>query len=166
MPGWGMAQNWLGTTGLDATESDPPLEFKEVALNVFEVWPQLYGQFHAGERRNEVSEKHEQFGVKRGGHVSVAAAVPTVKKRHRNIVLSFSHDSVKTARLKTYNAHRVIGTQRARDQMGRDRQGRPKNKRAKKGLRGLRRDVDLDVAIGRLVENISEALVATSKSKF
>ncbi|GFY01195.1 hypothetical protein TNCV_5076621 [Trichonephila clavipes] len=26
-----------------------------------------------GERRNEVSEKHEQFGVKRGGHVSVAA---------------------------------------------------------------------------------------------
>ncbi|GFV74224.1 uncharacterized protein TNCV_2312221 [Trichonephila clavipes] len=36
-------------------------------------------------------------------------AVRTVKKRSRNIVLSFSHDSVTTARLKTYNGHRAIG---------------------------------------------------------
>ncbi|GFU15571.1 hypothetical protein TNCV_1170741 [Trichonephila clavipes] len=56
-------------------------------------------------------------------------AVRTVKKRCRNIVLSFSHDSVMTAPLKAYNVHRAIGAQRARDQMGRDRQGRPKNKR-------------------------------------
>ncbi|GFU35129.1 hypothetical protein TNCV_174361 [Trichonephila clavipes] len=55
-------------------------------------------------------------------------AVLTVKNRRRNIVLSFSHDSV----MKTYNVHRAIGAQRARDQMGRDRQGRPKNKRSKR----------------------------------
>ncbi|GFX40653.1 hypothetical protein TNCV_2374371 [Trichonephila clavipes] len=67
--------------------------------------------------------------------------VPTVKKRCRNIVLSFSHDSVTTARLKTYNVHRVIGTQRARDQISRDRQRRPKNKRSKKELGGERREV-------------------------
>ncbi|GFV09880.1 hypothetical protein TNCV_2318101 [Trichonephila clavipes] len=50
----------------------------------------------------------------------VSQAVPTVKKRHRNIVLSFPHDSVTTARLKTYNVHLDIGVQRARDQMSRD----------------------------------------------
>ncbi|GFX27829.1 hypothetical protein TNCV_2614891 [Trichonephila clavipes] len=50
----------------------------------------------------------------------LSQAVPTVKKRRRNIVLSFSHDSVTTARLKTYNAHRAICAQGARDQMGRD----------------------------------------------
>ncbi|GFV34174.1 hypothetical protein TNCV_3483841, partial [Trichonephila clavipes] len=68
-------------------------------------------------------------------------AVPTVKKRRRNIVLSFSHDSVTTARLKTYNVHQAISAQRGRDQMGRDRQGRPKNKRSKKELGGERREV-------------------------
>ncbi|GFW51285.1 hypothetical protein TNCV_3254141 [Trichonephila clavipes] len=50
-------------------------------------------------------------------------AVPTVKKRRRNIKLSFSHDSVTTERLKTYSVQRAIGPQRARDQTGRDRQG-------------------------------------------
>ncbi|GFT97865.1 hypothetical protein TNCV_2167741 [Trichonephila clavipes] len=59
-------------------------------------------------------------------------AVPTVKKRRRNIVLSFSHDSMTTARLKIYNVHRAIGAQRTRDQMSRDLQGWPKNKRSKK----------------------------------
>ncbi|GFU24007.1 hypothetical protein TNCV_3332201 [Trichonephila clavipes] len=53
----------------------------------------------------------------------LSQAVPTVKKRRRNIALSFSVDSVKTARLKTYNVPRAISAQRARDQMGRDRQG-------------------------------------------
>ncbi|GFV55856.1 integrase catalytic domain-containing protein [Trichonephila clavipes] len=33
--------------------------------------------------------------------------------------------------------HRTIGAQRARDQMGRDRQGRPKNKRDQRGIRSL-----------------------------
>ncbi|GFW01447.1 hypothetical protein TNCV_5030971 [Trichonephila clavipes] len=42
----------------------------------------------------------------------------TVKKRCRNIVLSFFHDSVTTVRLKTYNVHLDIGTHWARDQMG------------------------------------------------
>ncbi|GFX82077.1 hypothetical protein TNCV_398071 [Trichonephila clavipes] len=45
-------------------------------------------------------------------------AVRTVKKRCRNIVLSFSHDSVTTARLETYNVHLDIGAHWARDQMG------------------------------------------------
>ncbi|GFU50043.1 hypothetical protein TNCV_4933921 [Trichonephila clavipes] len=61
---------------------------------------------------------------------------PDRQKETLNIVLSFSHDSVTTARLKTYNVHRAIGAQRARDQMGQDRQGRPKNKRSKKELGG------------------------------
>ncbi|GFT00850.1 hypothetical protein TNCV_3115051 [Trichonephila clavipes] len=61
-------------------------------------------------------------------------AVRAVKKRCRNMVLSFSHDSVTTARLKTYNVHRAIGAHRARDQIGRDRQGRAKNKISKKEL--------------------------------
>ncbi|GFY36641.1 hypothetical protein TNCV_28451 [Trichonephila clavipes] len=69
---------------------------------------------------------------------SFSQAVPTVKKRRRNIVLSFSHDSVTTAHLKTYNVHLDIDAQRARDQMSRDRQGRPNNKR-KEGIR--RREV-------------------------
>ncbi|GFX03566.1 hypothetical protein TNCV_4751511 [Trichonephila clavipes] len=58
-------------------------------------------------------------------------ALPTVKKRRRNIVLSFSHDSVTTARLKTYNMHLDIGAQRARDQMGAetDRGGRRDHRR-------------------------------------
>ncbi|GFT09392.1 hypothetical protein TNCV_5062571 [Trichonephila clavipes] len=34
--------------------------------------------------------------------------------RRRNIVLSFSHDTVTTEHLKTYNVHRAIGAQRAR----------------------------------------------------
>ncbi|GFW35524.1 hypothetical protein TNCV_3071521 [Trichonephila clavipes] len=46
-----------------------------------------------------------------------------------------------TARLKTYNVHRAIGAQRARDQMDRDRQERPKIKRSKKELRGEKREV-------------------------
>ncbi|GFV97488.1 hypothetical protein TNCV_2039961 [Trichonephila clavipes] len=62
----------------------------------------------------------------------------TVKKRSRSIVLSFSHDSVMTARLQTYNVHLAIGAQRARDQMDQDRQRRPKNKRSKKELGGER----------------------------
>ncbi|GFX27569.1 hypothetical protein TNCV_4996241 [Trichonephila clavipes] len=68
-------------------------------------------------------------------------AVPTVKKRRRIIVLSVSHDSVTTARLKTYNVNRAIGVQRARDQKSRDRQGRPKSKRLKKEFGGERREV-------------------------
>ncbi|GFW99520.1 hypothetical protein TNCV_3417531 [Trichonephila clavipes] len=59
----------------------------------------------------------------------LSQAVPIVRKRRRNIVLSFSHSSVTTARLKTYNVHLAIGIQQERDQMGRDRQGLPKNKR-------------------------------------
>ncbi|GFV91453.1 hypothetical protein TNCV_3549161, partial [Trichonephila clavipes] len=65
-------------------------------------------------------------------------AIPTVQKRCRNILLSFSHDLVTTVRLKTYNVHRAVGGQRARDQMGLDRQGRIKNKRSKKELGGQR----------------------------
>ncbi|GFT07912.1 hypothetical protein TNCV_873441 [Trichonephila clavipes] len=44
----------------------------------------------------------------------LSQVVPAIKKRRRNIVLSFSHDSttVTTARLKAYNVHRAIGTQR------------------------------------------------------
>ncbi|GFX33521.1 uncharacterized protein TNCV_1931881 [Trichonephila clavipes] len=61
-------------------------------------------------------------------------AVRNVKKRCRNIELSFSQDSVTTAPLKTNNVHLDIGAQRARDQMSRDQQGRPKNKR-KEGIR-------------------------------
>ncbi|GFV21712.1 hypothetical protein TNCV_164431 [Trichonephila clavipes] len=49
-------------------------------------------------------------------------AFQTIKKRHRSIVLSFSQDSVTVAHLKTYNVHRAIGAQRARDQIGRDQQ--------------------------------------------
>ncbi|GFW89508.1 hypothetical protein TNCV_1514591 [Trichonephila clavipes] len=45
-------------------------------------------------------------------------AVPTVKKRRRNIVLSFSHDSVTTACLKTYKVHQAFGSQRARETLG------------------------------------------------
>ncbi|GFU21547.1 hypothetical protein TNCV_3827501 [Trichonephila clavipes] len=67
-------------------------------------------------------------------------AVPTVKKRPRNIVLSFSHDSGTTARLKTYNVHLDIGAQRARDQMSRDRQGDLRTKE-KEELGGERREV-------------------------
>ncbi|GFV70655.1 uncharacterized protein TNCV_3842341 [Trichonephila clavipes] len=62
----------------------------------------------------------------------LSQAVPTVKKRRRNIVLSFSHDSVTTARLKSYNVHLDIGPQRARYQGSRDRQGRQNNKRSRK----------------------------------
>ncbi|GFY18867.1 hypothetical protein TNCV_3875551 [Trichonephila clavipes] len=72
---------------------------------------------------------------------SHSQAVPSVKKRRRNIMLSFSHDSVTTARLKTYKVHRAIGAKRARDKMGLDREGRPKNKRSKKELGGERREV-------------------------
>ncbi|GFT24557.1 uncharacterized protein TNCV_3253571 [Trichonephila clavipes] len=121
----------------------------------------------------------------------LSQAVPIVKKRRRNIVLSFAYDSVTIARLKTYklmdywstcfpqgssnsfheklggymssayllahsciiiklgvrinlktyNGYRAIGAQRERDQMGRDRQGWPKNKRSKKELGGERREV-------------------------
>ncbi|GFX92775.1 hypothetical protein TNCV_4876321 [Trichonephila clavipes] len=75
----------------------------------------------------------------------LSQAIPTVKKRRRNIGLSFFDDSVTTARLKTYNVHRAISAQPARDQMGRDRQGRHKNKRSKKelgGEHGERREAD------------------------
>ncbi|GFW59017.1 hypothetical protein TNCV_2831231 [Trichonephila clavipes] len=65
---------------------------------------------------------------------------PTVTKRRRNIVISFSLDSGTTARLKTYNVHLDIGAQRARDEMSLDRQGRPK-KKEKKELEGERRVV-------------------------
>ncbi|GFT30511.1 hypothetical protein TNCV_2377891 [Trichonephila clavipes] len=51
--------------------------------------------------------------------------------RRRNIVLSFSHNSVTTARLKTYNVHLDIGAHWAIDQMGCDRQGWQKNKRSR-----------------------------------
>ncbi|GFW97746.1 hypothetical protein TNCV_1425091 [Trichonephila clavipes] len=43
--------------------------------------------------------------------------------------------------LKTYNVHRAIGVQWARDKMGRDRQRWSKNKRSKKELGGERREV-------------------------
>ncbi|GFW95867.1 hypothetical protein TNCV_1625271 [Trichonephila clavipes] len=41
--------------------------------------------------------------------------------------------------------HRAIGAQRARDQMGRDRQGWPKNKRSKKELGGEIRELYLSL---------------------
>ncbi|GFW77210.1 hypothetical protein TNCV_2726401 [Trichonephila clavipes] len=57
--------------------------------------------------------------------------VRTIKKRYRNIAISFSHDSVTTGRLKTYSVHLGIGAHWARDQMGGNRQGRQKNKRSR-----------------------------------
>ncbi|GFX61810.1 hypothetical protein TNCV_1383081 [Trichonephila clavipes] len=74
--------------------------------------------------------------------------VRTVKKRRRNIVLQFSHDSVTTACLKTYNALRAICAQQVRHQMGRDRQGRAKNKKSKKELGGERREERIDQGAG------------------
>ncbi|GFW18932.1 hypothetical protein TNCV_5133841 [Trichonephila clavipes] len=53
-----------------------------------------------------------------GGQRFGPQAVRTVKKRCRNIVLSFSRDSVTTARLKAYNVYLDIVAQWARDQMG------------------------------------------------
>ncbi|GFX66282.1 hypothetical protein TNCV_342561 [Trichonephila clavipes] len=69
-----------------------------------------------------------------------------VKKRLINIVLSFSHDSMTTARLKTYIVHLDIGalgleikwvetdrgSRRTKDQESRVRQGRQKNKSSQK----------------------------------
>ncbi|GFU10802.1 hypothetical protein TNCV_2388021 [Trichonephila clavipes] len=84
-------------------------------------------------------------------------AVPTVKKIRHNIVHSFSHDSGTTARLKTYNVYLDIGAQRARDQISRDRQGRPKNKR-KDGIR--RREF-----IPELCEVITASTVAENEQQ-
>ncbi|GFV06507.1 hypothetical protein TNCV_2948291 [Trichonephila clavipes] len=79
--------------------------------------------------------------------VPFSQTVLGVKKRHINIVLSFSHDSVTIALLKTYNVHldigphwaleikwveTVRGSRRTRDQGSRVRQGRQKNKRLQK----------------------------------
>ncbi|GFT15350.1 hypothetical protein TNCV_3264031 [Trichonephila clavipes] len=54
-----------------------------------------------------------------------------VKKRRINNVLSFTPDSVTTARLKTYNVHSDIGAHGARDEMCRDRQGRQRDNRSR-----------------------------------
>ncbi|GFX31845.1 hypothetical protein TNCV_171781 [Trichonephila clavipes] len=51
--------------------------------------------------------------------------VSAIQKRRRKILLSFPHDSVTTARLKTYKVHLDIGVHWARDQVGEtDRDGR------------------------------------------
>ncbi|GFV70651.1 hypothetical protein TNCV_3842321 [Trichonephila clavipes] len=48
----------------------------------------------------------------------LSQAIPTVQKRRRNIVLSFSHDLVTTSRLKTYNVHLDIGAHWAETDRG------------------------------------------------
>ncbi|GFV29509.1 hypothetical protein TNCV_2728901 [Trichonephila clavipes] len=50
--------------------------------------------------------------------VPLSQVVSAIQKRRRKIVLSFSDDSVTTARLKTYNVRVDIGAHWARDQMG------------------------------------------------
>ncbi|GFU61579.1 hypothetical protein TNCV_971391 [Trichonephila clavipes] len=78
-----------------------------------------------------IAEKEPRNWVVKDLHPFLKAAW-IVKKRCRNIVLSYSHDSGTTARLKTYNVHQDIGAHWARDQMARDRQNRQKNKRSQK----------------------------------
>ncbi|GFV93765.1 integrase catalytic domain-containing protein [Trichonephila clavipes] len=86
-------------------------------------------------------EKNFLTGWSKVGLDTLFQAVPSVKKRRRKIVLSFSHDSVTTVHLKTYNVHLDIGAKWARDQMSRDRQRRPKNKNKE-----TRKTYELDLA--------------------
>ncbi|GFT51309.1 hypothetical protein TNCV_4954591 [Trichonephila clavipes] len=54
-----------------------------------------------------------------------------VTKRHINNVLSFTSDTVTTARLNTYNVYPDIGAHGARDGMCRDRRGRQRDNTSK-----------------------------------
>ncbi|GFV36808.1 uncharacterized protein TNCV_5010921 [Trichonephila clavipes] len=107
---------------------------------VIENWTSRLDYIRAS-RGSHMSEIIFKMVVKDLDYLS--QAVPTVKKRRRKIVLY--GDSVMKACLKTYHVHRAIGAQRARDEMGRDRQGWPKNKRSKKELGGERRDFGLAI---------------------